>query len=214
MILGLSFLFLININKVNATSEIDQIRKKYNLVQISKDDLPKGIVPIKLNSEQELSEYFEEQNKILKNSMIFMDNISKLNLYDLRSNITFKSSNNLRNSQIVMSANIPIFMKINLIADIDYYSKGSFSSIEQINFSKMSLTGYTISNSLTNVSTSHKLYNDGSIFVSGTANYNTYILLQNTFNIDTSLIVMKYNYEFGKGFSNKVLTKNGKNILP
>lgn len=66
MILGLSFLFLININKVNATSEIDQIRKKYNLVQISKDDLPKGIVPIKLNSEQELSEYFEEQNKILK----------------------------------------------------------------------------------------------------------------------------------------------------
>lgn len=210
LLLGLCFIFLINSNTVNATSDLDKIREKYNLVEISKDEIPEGVVPINLDNEEEVEKYFEEQNESLKNSI---ENTNNVQLDNLRSNMVTMANTGVRTTEVAMRASLPIAMKLNLLVNFDYYSRGSFTAIEKINFSRMSLTGYTISNSLTNTTTSHKRYNDGTIFVSGYGDFNTYIILENTFNLNTSTIVMKYNYALGKGFTNMVATRDGKNIL-
>lgn len=59
LLLGLCFIFLINSNTVHATSDLDKIRENYNLVEISKDEIPEGVVPVNLDNEEEVKKQKE-----------------------------------------------------------------------------------------------------------------------------------------------------------
>ena len=168
---------------------------KYDLKDIYFDDIPKGVIPLEVNSEKELE-------KIL------------LELENIEFNLTLPltSTRAFGNREVYINCDIGGGLTIRLDADLDYYSKGSFGSIEKVNNIRLSLLGPTLFHDLTDKQTWSSI-NNGIANINGKADLNTYLIVKTgTFKVLTRPVTIRFDYGLRELY-HKVYVKVGDKVV-
>lgn len=206
-VLILSFLILIpNISLATNDENLlndKYLNEKYDLKDISSDKIPEGIIPLEINSEEELEKIFSD-----------FENIEfSLDLLGLRNNVVSTKANGATGSrEVYINYNMSGGLTIRLDADLDYYAKGSFGSINKVSNIRLALLGPTLFHDLTDKQTWSSI-NNGIANINGKADLNTYLIIKaGTFKISTRPVTIRFSYGLRELYHN-VYVKVGDTVI-
>lgn len=137
-------------NSISVNNTIDEISSEYKLKDISIKDIPEGVIPIEVSAEELESKILEIENDIK----------SDLNSYYSNSNNYCTENNKFRTAGTytqVFAAQVGALCRAKLTTKITE----SNTRITNVTTPNVTLSGFTYSMDLTNVSTSSYIYNNG-----------------------------------------------------
>ncbi|AEX85933.1 hypothetical protein Marpi_1539 [Marinitoga piezophila KA3] len=182
IIVLVSFMFIlffascITNNEIDEMKRIDEISNRYNLKTIKKDEIPKNIIPIKVENSFELEYLLKEISKTnLNKSNVRFELTNKLTTKGYTSYYTAKFSKKITKNNLNI-ANI----YFNVMADLKIFKDGSFGEILSYSNERCSLTGWTLAAKLEYPKASVEISSDKqSATLRGSGTVNLYLLIQN-----------------------------------
>ena len=176
------------------------LNEKYDLKDISPDKIPEGVIPLEVNSEEELEKILSDLDDIEIN----------VTLPNLRDNMV--STRAIGSREVYINYHIDGGLTIRLDADLDYYASGSFGSIDKVRNIRLSLLGPTLFHDLTSKQTWSSI-NNGIANINGKADLNTYLIIKSgTFKISTRPVTIRFSYGLRELY-HKVYVKVGDKII-
>lgn len=163
--------------------EKESIDAKYGLKTVK--SVPKGITPIKIDSEEELENFINS-----------ISDVEELEVTEEDISIrTGRGSDYV--TKRVSKKDKAIMFQYELYGKVKIYSKGSFRSIEEVSGLGMSITGYTLGIELrdSSVRTDYDIAPDKqSVKITGEADVDYYILINDIFKLCTTHKKMNLKY--------------------
>lgn len=172
-------------------SIVDEISSKYNLKDVSIEDVPEGIVPIEVSSEE------------LENTILKIENDIKLDLnnyytksYESRSAGTYKQEHDVQ---------VGVLCRAKLSTRITE----SNTKITNVTKPNVTLSGFSFAIDLTNVSTDSRIYNNGkNADIDANYQLDYYLVVNGLVKLFSNSVSQGFTYELDKGIVSSYLDVN------
>ncbi|OZV10197.1 hypothetical protein CIW83_21625 [Tissierella sp. P1] len=177
----------------NNKEELLLLCDEYGLKDIDIEDLPEGVVPLEVNSVEELNDIMKKREDEKKNIQVdtgFADDLLGLNnLYrDVAGlEIDFRY--------------LPLGTRIHLSATYEFYSQGSFTGIERVINHGWNMKGFSPDVSLSN-SRSSASASRGILTVDGTTDVDYYFLIEGLIKYNTEILDAGFQFDLHRGYYN------------
>lgn len=183
-----------------AENENDLLKKADSYGFKEAEELPEGVVPIEVNSIEELDKVMESLNSMEKD----FENSNLETSYKINPKTSLSRSNNIYIDTVSLSNKFrPVAnTKLTLSCTYEYYAKGSFYGIERARDHGWSLYGNTRNVSLSNSRSSANAKN-GVLTVSGRTQVDYYILIKGTIRYYSNVADANFKYSLEKGMFSK-----------
>lgn len=181
-------------------ARLNDLSERYNLRDISLDEVPEGIIPLVFDSLDELEQALEEHKRNLE----YIDDSTLSEHDDEYDNSNFttvvRESYNKKELWGMVSGTSAT---LKLYCDYELYSSGSFVGIQGIRQHGWSLSGATLNLEISrpNSYASYRAVNGGEISVSGNVDVDYYLIVNGIVKLRTDAFRAGYVYSFDRGYS-------------
>lgn len=177
----------------NSNEELLLLCDEYGLKDIDIEDLPEGVVPLEINSVEELNDIMEKREDMKKDIQLISEVESdSLELYNLYRDTAILG---------IDFRYLPFGTKIQLSATYEYYSQGSFTGIERVLNHGWNMKGFSPDVSLNNSRSSADV-SGGILTVDGTTDVDYYYFIEGLVKYNTEVLDAGYQFSLHKGYYN------------
>lgn len=184
----------------NESEELLLLADEYGFKDINIEDIPEGVIPVELNSVEELNDFMkkiEEDKKDIEMNLLNQESEKVDSLY-------LERSDGLSTDKVYLDIEfryLPLDTRIQLGATYEYYAKGSFYGIEKVLHHGWNMKGYSADVSLNNSRSSADV-DSGVLTVDGTTEVEYYILIKDILKYRTEILDAGFEYSLDKGRRN------------
>lgn len=195
IILLLFFLTIGKISTVNAqdntpSRELTRLSKKFGLVDINANEVPKGVVPLEFDSTQELEEFLTslEKDKISTTHKEYHHGMNRSDVPLIPTSTSYVTvTKNCSNA-------VAIGTYFNTWADILVGTSGSFTWISSVLHTRVGLTGVTLGMDLSNEYSYTYNQSQSSVSVNGGAILNSYLVIEGVVKMYSRPVSCSFTY--------------------